>query len=143
PLLPNGKIDRRALPAPAAVSRPGSEASYVAPRTRAEAILCEVWASVLGVKQIGVFDNFFELGGDSILAIQIVARATQAGLRLAPGQIFQHQIVAELASVADLAGAAAIADGELVTGPVSLTPIQRWFFEQDFVEPHHFNQAIV
>jgi non-ribosomal peptide synthase protein (TIGR01720 family) len=89
-----------------------------------------------------VHDNFFDLGGDSILSIQIVARANMAGLRLAPQQLFEHQTIAELAEVA---GTVAVAEAEqgLVLGDVPLTPIQRWLLEREPASPHHFNQAFL
>src|SRR5205085_11550791 len=141
PLMPNGKVDRRALPAPDG-ERPGLARDFVAPRTVVEQQLGEIWSLVLGVKQIGVHDNFFELGGDSILSIQIIARANQAGLRLTPKQVFQHQTIATLAAVA---GSEATAEAEqgTVTGAVPLTPIQRWFFEQELEEPQHFHQSLL
>ena len=96
PLTPNGKLDRRALPAPeltpAAVRR--------APRTPQEAMLCALFAEVLGVERVGIDDNFFELGGDSIVSIQLVSRARRAGLSITPRAVFQHQTVAALAAVA-------------------------------------------
>ncbi len=151
PLTPNGKVDRGALPAPEAVTRALSE--VVAPRTPAERLLVEVWSEVLSLEQsrIGIEDNFFELGGDSILSIQVVARAGRRGLRLTPKQLFDYQTVAALAAAAapvaassvgseQAAGASTSDDAE---GETSLTPIQRWFFEQEFADPHHFNQAVL
>ena len=76
PLTPNGKLDRQALPAP---DRQPAAQGYLAPRTAAEEALADIWAEVLGLERVGVQDNFFELGGDSILAIQVVARASQVG----------------------------------------------------------------
>ena len=87
-------------------------------------------------------DNFFALGGDSILSIQIIARANQAGLRLTPKQLFQHQTIAELATVAGITPTIQAEQG-LVLGPVPCTPIQQWFFEQDMPDPHHWNQALL
>ncbi len=141
PLTPNGKVDRRALPAPE-LNRSDFETIYVAPRTPEEEILAEIWAEVLGVDQVGAHDNFFELGGDSILCIQVIARANQAGLRLAPRQVFEAPTVAGLAAVAGK-GRAVQAEQGVVEGPVLLTPIQHWFFEQDLPEPHHWNQALL
>ncbi|HSF42975.1 MAG TPA: amino acid adenylation domain-containing protein, partial [Thermoanaerobaculia bacterium] len=81
PLTVNGKVDRKALLAMGtAPGLEGAASGYVAPRTREEEILAAVWAQVLRVPRVGVTDNFFELGGDSILSVQIVARARQAGL---------------------------------------------------------------
>ena len=103
-------------------------------------MLANIWSQLLRIERVGVHDKFFELGGDSILSLQVTARANQAGLRLTANQIFEHQTIAELASVAETASHIAAEQG-LVTGEVPLTPIQRWFFEQDFVELHHWNQA--
>ncbi|HET9362164.1 MAG TPA: amino acid adenylation domain-containing protein [Vicinamibacterales bacterium] len=140
PFTPNGKIDRRALPAPEQ-SRPELETAFIAPRDPREKTLAAIWSRVLGVDQLGVHDSFFHVGGDSILAIQIVARANEAGLRLTPRQIFEHQTIAELAAVAGVGEVAA--EQGAVTGAVALTPIQRWFFESPPAEPHHFNQALL
>jgi len=89
---------------------------------------------------VGLHDNFFELGGDSILALQMVSRAAQAGLSLSPRQIFQHQTIAELATVVETTAAAVVPTVE--AGMVPLTPIQQWFFEQNWANPHYFNQAV-
>src|SRR5262249_15937244 len=102
----------------------------------------EIWSQVLGVDRVGVYDNFFELGGDSIISIQAVARAGQAVLRLTPRQLFQHQNIAELAGVAETFTLIE-AEQTVVSGPLPVTPIQRWFFEQNLPNPHHFNQAIL
>ncbi len=139
PALPSGKVDRSALPAPEA---PEAGSDYLAPRTPEERILAEVWAQVLRVERVGVRDNFFALGGDSILSIQIIARANQRGLHLTPKQLFENQTVAELARVAQTSPALRAEQGP-VSGPVPLTPIQRWFFAEGFADPHHFNHAIL
>ena len=138
PRTPNGKVDRNALPAP------GTETSYdvgVAPRNAVEERLARIWGDVLGVERIGVYDNFFEVGGDSITSIQIISRANQAGLRLKPGQFFEHPTIAALASVAGTTDAEAVAS-PAPAGPVALTPIQRWFFEQALPTPGHWNQSL-
>ncbi|WP_437755167.1 amino acid adenylation domain-containing protein [Sorangium sp. So ce1389] len=138
PRTPHGKIDRRALPAPAAEG--AGDAGP--PRTQAEAALAGIWAALLGRAAVGVRENFFELGGDSILALQVVARARAAGLSIAPRQIFQHQTVAELAAVAEAASATNAA-AEPLDGDAPLTPIQRWFFEHIGGETHHWNQSVL
>ncbi|WP_182880432.1 non-ribosomal peptide synthase/polyketide synthase [Microbispora sp. H10949] len=138
PLNVNGKLDRAALPAPDwGGDRP---AGRTAPRTEAEELLARIWSDVLGIGDIGVEDNFFELGGDSILSLQVVSRARQAGLRLAAKDLFVHQTIAALAAVVTT-----VDEGDLdtpVTGPVPLTPIQHWFFDTHVVNPHHFNQSV-
>ncbi|HEX7240435.1 MAG TPA: amino acid adenylation domain-containing protein, partial [Longimicrobiaceae bacterium] len=141
PLSPNGKLDRAALPAPE-WTRPEEAGETVAPRDSVEETLAGIWCGVLRLDRVGVHDNFFELGGDSILSIQVISRAAQAGIRLVPRQMFQHQTVAELAAVADTAAVVQAEQGE-VTGEAPLTPVQRWFFEQELPEPGHWNQALL
>ncbi len=135
-----GKVDRSALPLPD-TSRTGAAGEYVAPRNAAEELLADAWAKVLGVEQVGIHDNFFDLGGDSILNIQIVARAAKAGLEFTPGLLFQHPTVAELAVNID-AGCIADAEQGPVSGAVKLTPIQHWFFEFDLPEPQIWNMVL-
>src|SRR5207248_4128465 len=120
PLTPNGKLDRRALPQPERGS--SSLRDHRAARTPPEAVLCGLFAEVLGVERVGIDDNFFELGGDSIVSIQLVSRARKAGLVITPRAVFQHQTVAGLASVAtrlEVSGAPVVdlATGGLVAAP--------------------------
>ncbi|HEX3528531.1 MAG TPA: amino acid adenylation domain-containing protein [Thermoanaerobaculia bacterium] len=143
PLTANGKVDRQALPAPDS-TRPDLEEDLVAPRTPAERRLAAIWSEVLGVERVGVHDNFFSLGGDSILSIQVIARAQQAGLRLTPRQLFQHQTVAELAAAAlEEEAPKEGAEQGPVTGPVPLTPIQQWLFAQELDDLQHWNLAVM
>jgi amino acid adenylation domain-containing protein len=122
PLTPNGKLDRRALPAPQIEA-----AGYRAPRTREESLLCALFAELLHVDRAGIDDNFFRLGGDSIVSIRLVSRARRAGLELTPRDVFRHQTVQALASVARLPIAREAEDG---TGDVIPTPIVRWLLER-------------
>jgi len=94
----------------------------------------------LGIAEPGINENFFELGGDSILGIQIIARANQAGMNLITKQIFQHQTIAELAAVAQN-GLRPRADQGIITGEAPLTPVQARFFNLGLPDPHHYNQA--
>jgi amino acid adenylation domain-containing protein/FkbH-like protein/non-ribosomal peptide synthase protein (TIGR01720 family) len=141
PLLPNGKIDRRALPAPDA-TRSDLLETYSAPSTIVEELLTGIWSKVLGIERVGIHDNFFELGGDSILSIQAIAKAKQAGLQLTPKQMFEYQTIAELATVAGWT-ATIQAEQEPLVGQVPLSAIQHWFFEQNLQQPHHWNLAIL
>ncbi|HEX6355809.1 condensation domain-containing protein, partial [Actinophytocola sp.] len=134
PMSPNGKVDRRALPEPDYATT-----EYVAPSTPVETTLAQVWADVLGLDQVGVTDNFFALGGDSILSIQVVARARRHGLHLSTKDLFHARTIAELAPIVTVDTAAE--DRAEVTGPAPLTPIQHWFFTSDRTNVHHFNQA--
>ncbi|HEV2799872.1 MAG TPA: amino acid adenylation domain-containing protein, partial [Pyrinomonadaceae bacterium] len=140
PLTANGKIDRKALPAPDE-TQTETAGGYVPPRNSVEGVLCRVWSEVLGREQVGIHDNFFELGGDSILSIQIGVRAAQHGLTLSTRDLFEHQTIAALSQSAALEIAAGNdADAE-TSGDWPLTPIQRWFFAQQMQRPAHYNQA--
>jgi len=141
PLTANGKLNRRALPEPGS-DRPDLEPSFIAPRTRTEQVLADIWSEVLRVERIGIHDDFFELGGDSILGIQVISRANQEGLNLRPRHLFQHHTVAQLAVIAENSPRIE-AEQERITGPVELTPIQHWFFAQNFAEPQHYNQSVM
>ncbi|WP_437779129.1 amino acid adenylation domain-containing protein [Sorangium sp. So ce1097] len=132
-----------AAPPPGPEGAPPAAAQGAAPATDVEAALAQIWAAVLGRERVGRDDNFFELGGDSILSLQVVSRAKQAGLRLTARQMFQHQTLAALAAAAGVASAAAPAGEEPATGDVPLTPIQRRFFARDLPNPHHWNQALL
>ncbi len=97
PLTPNGKVDRKALPAPEE-STAEAEREIAPPSNETERRLLEIWQQVLGLREIGVTDDIFELGGDSILIFQISTRATRAGLALTPAQIFRHRSIAAIAA---------------------------------------------
>ncbi|MCP4664399.1 MAG: non-ribosomal peptide synthetase, partial [bacterium] len=95
PLLPSGKVDRAALPEPAAGEEPESS---VAPRGPVEEILAGIWSEVLDCDRVGRHDDFFELGGHSLLAAQVVSRVSRAlGLEIALRQLFEYSTVAALA----------------------------------------------
>ncbi|WP_152436919.1 non-ribosomal peptide synthetase, partial [Nocardiopsis xinjiangensis] len=127
PLTPNGKTDHRALPAPDWSAMAGGE--YVAPRSRVERELAEVFASVLGTEKVGAHDDFFALGGDSILSIQLVSRARRAGITLTSKQVFSHPSVAALAQVARTEQETEPSWTGPVSGPLPATPIMRWFLD--------------
>ena len=140
PVTPNGKIDRKALPAPAFVARAAGIA-YAAPRTPIEETLARIWSDALGVERPGIHDNFFALGGDSILSMQIVSRAAREGLAITPRDIFQQQTIAELAAQARQG----IVRRHAVSrdGLAPLTPAQRQFFADVTIDRHHYNQSIL
>jgi amino acid adenylation domain-containing protein/non-ribosomal peptide synthase protein (TIGR01720 family) len=135
----DGPADRQALPA---VPVRHSTSHYLGARTPTEATLVEIFAAVLQVPRVGVRDNFFELGGDSILSIQVVARARQAGLRLSSSDIFEHQTTAALASHVTRVSPQREAQGP-VSGAAALTPIQHWFFTTHQVRSGRFTQSVV
>ncbi|VVQ05086.1 Linear gramicidin synthase subunit D [Pseudomonas fluorescens] len=139
PLTANGKLDRRALPAP---DPELNRQQYVAPGNALELTLAQIWCEVLNVEQVGLHDNFFELGGDSILSIQVVSRARQQGIHFSPRDLFQHQTVQTLAAVATRSMQVTAEQG-LITGESRLTPIQHWFFDTDIPRRQHWNQALL
>ena len=142
PLLSNGKVDRKRLPEPQ-TSRPSLAETYAPPVTEAERVLAGIWSEVLRVEQVGINDNFFELGGDSILSVQIITRARQAGLHITAKQVFHRQTIAELAAVATSSAPQHQATQDEVVGPVELTPAQHEFFRQQLAEPAHWNMAFM
>ncbi len=100
PLTPNGKINRRALPAPDTSQR-NLEVDFVAPHTHTEQELATIWAEVLKVKKVGIHDNFFELGGHSLLATQVISRLREAfSLDFPLRYLFENPTIAELAQKA-------------------------------------------
>lgn len=122
--------------------RPELPTSYAPPTSEAEHKLVNIWQSLLGLAPVGINDNFFELGGDSLISIQVIARAREAGLEITPKQVFEYPTIAALAALAGTAQAVQ-ATREPVMGEVPLTPVQHWFFEQDIPERHHWNQAML
>ncbi|MDH6447577.1 non-ribosomal peptide synthase protein (TIGR01720 family), partial [Paenibacillus sp. PastF-4] len=138
PLTVNGKLDRKALPAP---DRDTGLQGYEAPRTTEEALMASVWQDVLNVNRIGVQDSFFELGGDSIKAVQIAARLRQHQLQLAIRDLFRYPTILELSP--HVQTLARQIDQRPVEGKVPLTPIQHRLFEQSLLLPHHYNQAVM
>ncbi|MGH2520122.1 MAG: condensation domain-containing protein, partial [Chloroflexota bacterium] len=145
PLSAHGKVNRKALPESGTTAwrRGQASAGWVGPRNSVEAALATIWAQVLGVERLGIYDNFFHLGGDSILSIQIVARAQQAGLRLTVRQVFQYPTLEGLARVAEVRGTLDGMPPERAEGAAVLTPIQRRFLEREMPEAHHYNQAVL
>ncbi|PTR20184.1 amino acid adenylation domain-containing protein [Pseudomonas sp. GV085] len=139
PLTSNGKLDRGALPKPDAAL---AQQAYTAPIDELQTELAAIWQDVLKLERVGIDDNFFELGGDSIISIQVVSRARQAGIRITPRDLFQHQTVQSLAKVA-VRSAGLVIDQGPVRGEVLLTPIQHWFFEHDIEARHHWNQSLL
>ncbi|KPV60903.1 hypothetical protein QJ48_02835 [Paenibacillus sp. A3] len=137
PLSPNGKIDRKALPAPDIQALTASE--YEAPRNDIEAKLAEICSEVLGVSQVGINANFFDLGGDSIKAIRITSKLQKYGYTLEIKDIFDDGTLKSIgckikSSETDINQAP-------VEGEAVFIPIQRMFFERNLTNRHHWNQA--
>ncbi len=136
PLSPNGKVDRKALPAP---DLGAERASYVAARTPVEEVLCGIWAEVLRVERVGADDDFFALGGHSLLATRVVARAREAfAVEISLRAFFEASTPARLARYVESArrgGSAAPLPRIVPTprgeaAPVSFAQERMWFFDQ-------------
>ncbi|WP_042628148.1 non-ribosomal peptide synthetase [Burkholderia plantarii] len=146
PTLPNGKLDRRALPEPDAAVETGA----VPPDGPLETTLLAIWQTVLGRADFGVTDAFFALGGDSISSLRVIAQARAAGWIVSARQVFEHPSVRALARVAQRADAAAgegaAGDaGNPADGPLDapLVPMQQWFFERFPDAPSRWNQSVL
>ncbi|MET0401440.1 MAG: amino acid adenylation domain-containing protein, partial [Cystobacter sp.] len=141
PLAASGKVDRRALPPPEAVSLPEVAASVPAPvADEACQMLFAVAAEVLRIPQVRPADHFLELGGDSIKAIQLCARLAPRGVSLAMRDVMRAESFGALAGLLAVQGSTRV---EEVPLRAPLAPMQAWFFSQDHREPHHWNQALV
>ena len=138
PLMSNGKIDRRALPAPDR-TRPELDKAFVAPRTPTEELLAEIWAQLLDIERVGIHDNFFDLGGHSLLATQVVSRMREAfQVEIPLRRLFEVPTVAGLAESIE---AARQAGQNLLAPPIlpvprngdlalSFAQQRLWFFDQ-------------
>jgi aryl carrier-like protein len=130
PLTQNGKVDTAALPRPRAAPDGPAAARSLVPRSLAEKALARIWAEVLGLESFGVDDNFFDLGGDSIAAIRIAARACESGFQIGAVDLFQHQTVASLATVAQRAEVAPAAAPKAVLDPKARAKLAALFGER-------------
>ncbi|MEV8333896.1 amino acid adenylation domain-containing protein [Streptomyces niveus] len=142
PLTATGKVDRQALPAPRPPGRPVRSADP-ARLTPVQAAVIGVWKDLLSVEEVGLDEEWFALGGDSLTSIRAAARLREVGLPVEVSQILRAGTVRALATLLDdqPAGDTVGVQRRPAGTAVELTPIQAWFFAQDFAEPHHFNQA--
>ncbi len=139
PLTANGKLDRKALPAPSSFEQ--LDGGYMAPEGHFETTLCTIWQQLLKLERVGVKDNFFSIGGDSILAIQLVCRARAEGIQLTTQHIFEYQCIHELALFA--AEKAVTKVRAKVSGEQRLLPIQQQFLALNPTHVDHYNQSLL
>ncbi|HEX6367330.1 MAG TPA: amino acid adenylation domain-containing protein, partial [Longimicrobium sp.] len=147
PLTPNGKLDRRALPAPEGDAF--AARTYEPPAGATEEALAGIWAEVLGVERVGRWDDFFDLGGHSLLAVQVISRVRQAlGVEAALGELFTRPVLADFARELDGAARAELPPIEPAPrdGPVPLSFAQQrlWFLEQlgDLGSAYHIHRPL-
>lgn len=140
PLTPNFKIDRQKLSEMEMEKK--NETDFIAPVSEIEQSLAKIFGEALGSENVSMSDNFFAMGGDSIIGIQIVSQANRNGITITLKQLFNQHSIAGLASVAKKT-APVIADQGVVSGNIDLTPIHKWFFEQQFNHISHYNQSVI
>ena len=143
PLNNNGKVDRKALPFPEI----NEGKSFISPENEKEEFLTNAYSQVLGLEKdsISTDKSFFELGGDSIKSIQLAAKIRNEGFTVTIAEIFANPSIKNLSKVLY---AKELTDKEkaeqgVMEGNVLLTPIQKWFFENEVIDKHHFNQAVM
>ncbi|GLW90659.1 hypothetical protein Aglo03_14750 [Actinokineospora globicatena] len=138
PVTPSGKVDRRALPAP------DFAVSARQPVTDVEQLVCSLFAEVLGLPRVGVDDSFFALGGDSIVSLQLVAKARAAGLAISPRDIFDSRTAGDLARlVADREPEQVKTAAVDAVGEVPLTPVMRDVLSRDGLRRRYAQTAVV
>lgn len=137
PVKSNGKVDVKALPEPELTNY----TEYIAPRNAKEEAVVNAFAFIFGMKQISITDNFFDLGGDSIKAIRLVASLRESGYGTNVKEIMSGKTPENIAK--DITEQVIKANQEEVVGQVPLSAIQREFFEEDNVNPEHYNQSIL
>ncbi len=148
PRLPNGKVNRAALPEPSPQNITATDSATVSDSTNdpmADALL-KIWRDVLGMDQIGVDDDFFELGGDSILSIQIIARAARAGISIKPRQLFEHSTISALVRLLTATAPSSMpapAKPAESGSRAPVLPIHQWLLGQPLKNPEHWNQAML
>ncbi|MEO1027446.1 MAG: amino acid adenylation domain-containing protein, partial [Pseudomonadota bacterium] len=147
PLTPNGKINTDAVKALFQDQTPSAAAQETA--TKISSDFSALWCELLRIDEASAEDHFFSLGGDSIIAIQLSARAKRLGLMLTPRLVFEHPVLGDLmreigTDVSELAQSkSALSQPVESDDPFGLTPIQNWFFESNQPHPDHWNQAIM
>ncbi|TKI55059.1 amino acid adenylation domain-containing protein [Brevibacillus antibioticus] len=140
PLTPNGKVNRNNLPDPTTIEAVSLD-QPVTNQVIADKLLI-IMRDVLQIEELSIRDNFFLLGGDSIKAIRIVAKLRAEGLHVQVKDILSYPVLAEIAATID-AKQPNIAEQAPAEGVSKPLPISEWFFQQDFVDPHHWNQSVL
>ncbi len=128
PRTPNGKTDRKSLPAPD-LNRDQLATAYQAPSTPEERLLTEIWETVLGISDIGVHDNFFTLGGASVQSIHVANKATEAGLLMKPETLFEHQTIYQLALHVDKISS--VNTGNTRIRPEEFVLTSEWIYQRE------------
>jgi len=140
PLLPNGKVDRKALPKPEG----NASMEYIVPSTGEEEIVARAFEEILNIENVGAMDDFFALGGDSIKAIRIISKLREKGYELSVQDLMRNSVVTSASEKLKKRKEDVLYEQGDVIGELSFTPIQKWFFASDLIKKRsHFNQAII
>ncbi|WP_346838327.1 amino acid adenylation domain-containing protein [Microbulbifer sp. SAOS-129_SWC] len=137
----NGKLDRDKLPEP---TFHNSE-KKVPPANKTQSSLLNIWKSTLGIDELGVTDSFFHSGGDSILAMQLTSKMKAAGFNIGVNDVFENPTVEKISELLSGGQDGGQVQGEqgILEGSFDLSPIQEWFFDQDYPKVSHWNQAFM
>ncbi|UOX98968.1 amino acid adenylation domain-containing protein (plasmid) [Bacillus cereus] len=141
PLTINGKVDRQALPDPML----NNDSNYTHLEEVDEDVtgmVSEVLKEILQTDRIELHSNFYHLGGDSIKAIQVSARLQELGWKVRVKDVLNYPVISELAAMLVKQKDVTVSQ-TLVTGKIEPTPIMRWFLDQQFKNPHHWNQSVL
>lgn len=139
PVTSNGKINRKELPEPEKEVSGSQE--YQAPRNELEQKIASILETVLKVERVGVYDDFFEIGGDSLKAILILMKVSELGIRVEPSDFFKNPTLDFLSSKGT--SLENVIDEEQVEGKITMLPVQKWFFEQNYTDAHFYNRSYV
>uniref|UniRef100_UPI00374CB4B1 amino acid adenylation domain-containing protein n=1 Tax=Spongiimicrobium salis TaxID=1667022 RepID=UPI00374CB4B1 len=142
PLTTSGKTDKKKLKELKG-SHTEIEEEYLLPRNQLESILVSVYKEILKIDKIGVNQNFFDLGGDSIKSILVVSKLKKFGYTTSIEDILLYPIIEDLALHVSFTGDDHSIDQKEVHGLIPLSPIQRFFLENKFIDKHHFNQSVM
>lgn len=140
PITGNGKIDHRAL---RAIEIEKEHVSVQLPQSNIEKIIAKVWEDLLGARSIALDDNFFEMGGDSIKAVQIVSRLHERGISVQAKDILTYHTIEQLMTNGKFSFSKQSIDQGVVSGTKAMTPIESWFFEQQFADTSYYNQSVL
>lgn len=139
PTTLNGKLDKKALPK----IDNSSVNEIVKPKNAIEKDFVAIFKEIIGVDKLSTLDDFYDLGGDSINAIRIVSRMRDMGYEISVKDILSQRTIQRISQLAVKMKVKEKGIQEEISGEVLLTPIQQYFFEQNFSVPHHFNQGMV
>jgi amino acid adenylation domain-containing protein/non-ribosomal peptide synthase protein (TIGR01720 family) len=140
PLNVNGKVDKQRLKSIG--DKMMQESTYVGPTNETEKILADIWCEYLGLEKVSITDNIFEIGGDSIICMQIISKAAERGMKIELRSFYDDKCICEMAKHVVMNDFTTDEQG-VISGELSLTPIQQWFINHNFEQENYWNQSVV